>query len=676
MKNFVFLQTKPALILFLLLALLLLPGLACNLPDTGGGRVTTIQSPEHETVISQKNVTVVVPAGTVPQDSPVSIREVTAKPEGDYSGLKALGAYEITIGDQLIFQNPLEIQIQYDTADLRKDVPAQDQFFVAYLDETVQRWVETDFTLDETGSKVIISADHLTIWALFGLEDGVAVSYAPHFKIYFNEKLNAPLLSDKPSGAGLIFDFASQVRAALADAYDRYAAGQGTSNTGFKLPEQTQVYIDDWGVEKTAEWGWFSKNIEIPTSYSDLQELNQDSAHELFHAAQNQYMRVPTMLANRWWMEATADYAAARVGTSNGLKTNMGLDFIKKPLDDGDTKHMYRVSHFIDYLVSQGVDFKDLFEATISAGDPIRGMEDHLRSAGLALDELYTGFASSFIFGTKLQREPLPTGSLTDMADYKDEYNRERISASTLVAVPAHYAARLAAYALTDNPGVTYTAVLSALEPGPSVQVRYAVSSDSSPDGIYQMGELEGGKPEKVDLRGGEVVFFLVTNGGGSQETVTVAIDRPAGVSTYENTRTATLYNKFYTVDVSFTLTSNAPFEIVREMVAPNGETLILDLRMTTGLKGAVLNATATASNLQLAEPTAHPNLIPSIYETQWSLSDGSQISGGTANLTFAGDNPKPGSMSFDIITQVVNKLDSSSAPGGSGSVITIRVGE
>lgn len=659
-----------------LLLILLVTACRPRQASTSGSETTEITSPEQQSIVNyQDKLTLVVPPNTVPAGSQVSISTVKGAPEFAYTGVKTLGTYEVKIGDQASFSWPLQIQFKYDPLKLDREISAADQLTVAYLDVTSQRWVETDYLLDAESYTLTVTTDHLSLWGLFGLEDHVVVSTGPHFKIYFDDRLNAPLLTDKPSGAGLIYDFVAQVRSALEEAYENYQKTPGTAENGFKMPEMTRVYIDDWGPEKTAAWGWFSKSIEIPTSYSDLDELKQDVAHELFHAVQNQYAAVVTMNANRWFMEGSADYAAANIGTSNGLKTTLELDFIKKPLNDLDDKHMYRVAHFLQFIDQKGLDFKDLAEAILAAGgDALGGMEGFADARGTDLQDVYADFAQAFIFSDSLQRQPLPSSNPLDLADYKGSFDKSQTILSTQVNIPGEYAARLVGYEITDDASVApYKVFLSMLDQSSLVQVQYILEKD----GQRTIGDLESAKPVEVEIQGGTKVYFLVTNANENQGTVTVALEQnPTILSTsYSNSFNALIYNQDFTGGVSFTVSSTAPFEVVREMVAPNKETFILDLRIPDLKKGAEIYAEAGVSGIGNMNQAS--NLTPQIVESYWYVTDVGEIMGGSAAASLPPNSTQGVSMNFSILIDCTNNLvpNSSAVRCGSGTVVMIRIG-
>lgn len=669
-------------------ALLILFSVACSLANyipgnQGSGsqvtddQVTTVDEPGQPTTINFKEeLKLNIPPNIVPAGSQVTIANVKGAPEFKFPGLKPLGTYDIKMGDGSGFSQPVQIQIQYDPAKLRDDLPAADQLVAAYLDETTNAWMEVDYSVDEASHTVSILTAHLSVWSLFGLEDDSIVSTAPHFRIYFNDKLNAPLFG-KPSGAGPIYDFVAQVRAALVDAYDAYAKAPGSyGGIGFRQPDMTNVYLYEWkDPSDAAEWGWYSKNIRIPNSYSDLATLRQDVAHELFHSIQNQYTNVVSMHSNRWFMEGSADYAAATIGTTNGLQNTLGLDFIKKPLNDPDEKHMYRFSHFLQYMDQHDLPFKDLSEAILSTGgDALAGMEGFAKAKGTDLQEIYADFASTFVFGNSLKREPLPTGSPMDLADAKDSFQKSATRLSTTLDIPGNYTTRLVGYEITDDASVApYKAYLSLLDESSLVKARYVIDKEGEMTG----GPLDSSKPVEVELQGGMKVYFLVTNGNENQGTVTVALEQnPTILSTsYSNSFNALIYNQDFTGSVSFMISSTAPFEIVREMVAPNQETFVLDLRIPDLKNGAEIYVEGAVSSI--GNKNQESNLTPNIVERYWYVTEVGEIMGGSAAASLPPNSTQGVSMNFNILIDCTNNSikNSSAVRCGSGTVVIIRIG-
>lgn len=654
-----------------ILALVLLTA-ACGSP--GGAApdraATVVSSRERAVVRLGEEVAVEVPPDAVPAGSRVQIVRAEPPVEHAFSPLSPLATYDVTVGDLTAFHEPLLLRFRYDPARLRDDHPHEDQLVAAYLHPELNRWVEVDAAVDADAHEVLVSTDHLTLWSLLGFADDTVTSYSPHFAIYFREGLNAPALGPNPSGDA-IFDFAAEVRSALIAAYERYADG-----AGFKVPETSKVYIDDWGADKTAEWGWLSKNIEIPTTYSTLRELQQDAAHELFHAVQNQYVSVPYMVANRWWMEATADYAAAYVGTGHGLADALPLDFLHKPLDDGDDAHTYQVAHFVKYLVDRGASFTDLFEATMSSSDGVlAGLNAHLNASGGSLAAAYADFAYQFLFDTGVRRAGLKADVPTDLASSTDTYSRSGGPASRMVDVKGPCAASLASFRVqSDTPG-PFTATVSAIEPTSDVLVRYVVASSPREGAAVAQGLLEPGTPAKVDVEDGYYVHFIATNSASGAGHVTVAIEKPDGVKSVSRSRTAGMYNGDYEATVALELESTHAFEITDELTqGTGGEYYRMMANLTEGIvegKPATITARATISGLAFADPEDCPGCEPFIKEAYWYAPD--QVHSDEVTVTVTADDGPQTRLVYELIIHYLNR-EGEEYRGGGATVIDLVI--
>ena len=356
-----------------------------------------IENPDAVNIVTyQDKATVEIPANTVSSGTPVSIQEVSGARRHEFNDLETHATYDISIG--ATFTGDLTLRFKYDPSLLKAEYEPADQLVVAYFNEENQRWVEADFTLDKDNHEISVLTNHLSLWSIFGIEDNMVVTSAPNFKIYYNKNLNAPLLAgvDPNYATDPIYQFAAQVRTALVDAHAKYTAD------GFTPPAMTKVYIDDWGADATANWGWFSKNIEIPIQYDNLTELKHDCAHELFHAVQNQYLVFPTMVLNRWWMEATADYAAAELmGTKKYVP--ISATYLQKSLGTTDSVHEYQSARFVDYLARhQGINFNRLWEHTTSvwSADMVPVIGNYVATIkGTSFPDIYHDYARQIVFG-------------------------------------------------------------------------------------------------------------------------------------------------------------------------------------------------------------------------------------------------------------------------------------
>src|SRR5512140_3113863 len=159
MKKISLVPSKVNRIRFVVIILFLMLFLACNLerPSRIQSQVSTIQSPDQETVVNYgEELSLVIPANSVAGGSQVSIGKVTGAQAYEYSGMQTLGVYEIKIGEQTSFEQPLQIKIKYDASKLQGDIAAADQLVAAFLDESAGVWIETDFSVDEANASVTI----------------------------------------------------------------------------------------------------------------------------------------------------------------------------------------------------------------------------------------------------------------------------------------------------------------------------------------------------------------------------------------------------------------------------------------------------------------------------------------------------------------------------------------
>jgi hypothetical protein len=211
------------------------------------------------------------------------------------------------------FSNPLTISFYYDPETLNGDNSVADQLSMCYFDESSQTMVEVETTIDEANHTISTTTDHLSEWTMFklgiytilGYGQEEVVANSEQFIIYFDEEANAPKFKDDTI-RHTIYSFVSSVRTSLIDSYDLYLQAPSASVNGFmRLQNKTKVYIAPWNADGTAEWGWFSKNIEIPTTYSYLRDLEFEIAHELFHSIQNQYVNFYGMSQYRlYWYQS------------------------------------------------------------------------------------------------------------------------------------------------------------------------------------------------------------------------------------------------------------------------------------------------------------------------------------------------------------------------------------
>ena len=505
-------------------------------------------------------------------------------------------------------------------------------------------------------------------------DEDIVELYAPHFKIYFDKNLNAPMLTSETSGDP-IFDFAAQVRSTLVNAYEKYEKFPGSSSNGFNMPEDNDVYIDDWGATKTAEWDWFSKNIEIPLTYSSLKQLQHDAAHELFHAVQNQYINFISMNSYRWWMEATADYAAAYIGTNNSLINKLDLDYLKKPLNSSDEQHMYQTANFIKYLSDKGINFKDLFEITMnSSGSVLSAIKNHLSSTGDSLGDYYNDFAVDFLLASaNINRKK---GSNDKLVDYKGKYYYSRRSVSREISLDKNCTTNISAFEIEKEDDKEFNIFISALQPTVGIKVHYIVSSTEDPKNIVKQGELKAGAKSAVKLmiKDGYHVYFIVSNADSKPGSVTVALQSPDGNYTFRKKRKVKVYNGTFNLNIDFKLTSSYEFKIVSERtMMQNGELYHVELKFLEKIPdGEYANIIASVKLADLSFVDKRKK-VPFISEKYWYADK--KVPGESIKLKYSSDpNQSSKRLMYSVVIKYKNIGGDQEFWGGGANLISIMV--
>jgi len=567
-------------------------------------------------------VNVVIPPNTMSAGTKVEINEVAERIPLDFGGFIPQNMFEISASQIDGFNGQITIEFPYDKNSL--DVILEDsmQIAVAYYNEDYGAWQEVDFEIDNIKSSAIVKTDHLSLWSLFIKDSKYVTSTGPHFTIYFNKDLNAPLMEGMEAH-DLIYQYAAVARTGMYDAIQAYE-----DTLGLKIPEHTKVYIDafDRYKEREAEWGWFSKNIEIPTTYYEQKDLKIAVAHEMFHAVQNEYVTFTKMDQDRWFMEATADYAAAYVATSYGLPDNLRYSYLNSGIGDRDTYHMYQTAHFIKYLVDCGYDFKEMFEFVISGGSIAENnLNAFLNNKGTSLVEVYKNFVWTVIFENNSWVEPLKTNIYGDIAKYKLELDLdEQPRLVQQVDVGSYYAAALMAVKITSADDLIIPITVKATDATVySLDVQYALFDDESRTGYLEKDDISS-KPAEVSVFDGQYLYFLVIN-SAQNASVTIEIgEAEEEPEPYSKSVVAYVYNKDFQVDVEFYLQSSAPFVIEKDMEHPVDGSIILDIIFDKSDKDISIDMEAIVTNARFSTPDDWaPYLELRITDMYWETHSG-----------------------------------------------------
>jgi len=625
----------------------------------------TIKKPNQENIVNLNDkISVVIPPNTLPEGTKVEINQIGQSMRHDFNGFKPLGIFEITSSSGSELGGEITLEFSYDQSSLSAELESADQLAVAFYDEEYKAWQEVDIIINEAKSSVAVKTSHLSLWSIFGLEDKYVTSTLPGFTIYFNKDVNAPVIGSVASGDP-IYEYAAIVRTGLYDASKAYSA------LNLKMPDHTRVYIDQWDSDKEAEWGWFSKNIEIPVTYIDEQELHMVSAHELFHAVQNQYVTFATMAANRWFMEATADYAAAHIATSHGLKDSLPYSYLKTGISSSSTFHMYQTAHFIKFLVDNGYGFKDLFEGVMNgSGNALANLNTFISSKGGSLAELYNSFVYNVLFTSIIKTEALQTDLFSDVASITE--NLDLDAGGTInqtINTDQSYASSLFGVKISSKKHEISPVSISAIEPTSGIRVQYVITSGPDKESVIASDALTH-EPLEIMLEDGNYLYFIVTNSAPSNGYVTITIGKEAQIEPYTNTRTAKIYNDKFLVDVDFTLNSARPFVITREEVF--GDTLQLDIDFEDNGKPVMLDAEAIVSNLRFAEPESWSEYHEPVFKEMYWSYGGEQVNSSSVTVTLNPDTEWLVSFTYELIIDIYNKQDDIYSWGGGSIVIYV----
>lgn len=366
-------------------------------------------------------------------------------------GYEILGAIDVSMGDMHQLVEPLQVTMAYDPAKLNPDLPAAAQLGAVLFDAYTGKWIVIPSKIDEESHVVNFMTDHLSVLALYLHTDQTNYCETSHFIISYNrDSINqaAGLMTYTPI-LNLCENSPIFINA-VADSLE--LAHQGYVSAGFELPDtRIPVNVADLSqfpdiMGPSSQFDTLTGELIIDTltwGYPD--DLHQDCAHELFHYWQYNNLGIYKYLANQWWMDATADYAADQVayGSSNiGSTNSMGEDikgnYLEQSLNSENKSHAYATSHFVEYLMTQSggyATFMDLWLATTKTNSSIDDLNTSIKeNLYSTFDAVYRDFANYMLFDDNSMLpidEPVWTSSaVNDKLIYKAEMGEKNASAS------------------------------------------------------------------------------------------------------------------------------------------------------------------------------------------------------------------------------------------------------
>ncbi|MBI4319009.1 MAG: IPT/TIG domain-containing protein [Chloroflexi bacterium] len=413
-------------------------------PISISGPTTLKPSNEIQAFSYQGEVVVIVPGGLLKAPQTLSIAPVATAPAPNSEDLKQVALYDVSLGDLHELEKEIVIEVAYGSA-----VKDTDLVWLEYWDEAQKAWVMLPSEADRQKKVVRATTRHLSLVSVISAEEiaglqGKEVAEGnkgkwyyrnEYFRMEFNKAeveagtgpkagwYTKPDPKVKPVQADMP-RYVEDIWAYLNTGRERYQkAGLRElpkfDFTGFLSKHGTFVYVGGSGSSNRSKITG-SINISLDSAGSP-ELLNATVAHELFHSVQNLYYTAAGMTARKWWMEATADYAADRIamGGSNMMGGNINPRFLEKSLtysssvlwdaaaatgvvaDDPHGYHEYTAAYFIDFLVNKkGFNFAEMWNKVAEYYSPNIDavLEEYLLSKKMGLPQVYREFSRYWLF--------------------------------------------------------------------------------------------------------------------------------------------------------------------------------------------------------------------------------------------------------------------------------------
>ena len=267
-------------------------------------------------VTYEDSVSILIPQGTVSGDTKLTIAKLSVSSTPTDTEMEFPNAYEITLGDQHIFDKPLEITLKYDPAKLNEG-KLKYKIGAAYYDETINKWaLFKDVSVDTLQNTVSFNTTHLTklSWYHFKYAYGYTdYLTSPHFIIYWtdgkvvsNTDYKSTLTNHKGSAPHYIQDILYYLEEARA-VYEnkKLTVPKDTTNKAevrvLELPKGEDGNTSFFGFIR------INQKIEKSNYFSQEELVKVTCAHELFHYVQDYYyLWFGAGNYIKWWLEATA----------------------------------------------------------------------------------------------------------------------------------------------------------------------------------------------------------------------------------------------------------------------------------------------------------------------------------------------------------------------------------
>jgi hypothetical protein len=516
-------------------------------------------------------INLTVPGGALEQAAVVRVATVPSPPAPP-AGTSNLTVYDITIGDQQRFAPGIVIEIPYRSSMIPTGYWPYQAIQGIRWDTQSGAWVEIPTTVDTSRGVVVLETDHLCVAGFTAELQPAPITelYAIPFVIHFDPADDDAIAKawqgscayPPTSAEGL----ASRVREFLWDANTQYR-----QTYGFEPPVPSRFTGDGFihvyvGNYYNSEWNPTTKTITVsrepflPGAGADLR-LQAEMRHELFHAVQNAYVSVGWMDRNRWWTEATAEYASTYL-TNGTASTSYPLDaaFFSKPLTTIDSYHEYQTAHVVHRLIRwQNTSFREFWTFSTTYGSAY----DAVDAWGLAHSRSLEATIRNMMAELLVTTDDPPAVWARVRQSVLDGALPFLDSNSMQIVLYGHGTGAVTPAYRVSTGGATEVTLIDAWSGGgdplpDGCQVtRFIAKEDGTFEYDYGSDSRESHPfgPSVFKAKDGDVVFYTVVNGGTDAASVPIALTRPDARISPETAEIGAGEAVTYTVQVD-----NVPF--------------------------------------------------------------------------------------------------------------------
>lgn len=343
-----------------------------------------------QTVAYGDLVRVTVPAGVLSTRAALRIAEAPPLPPPPARLLKPGAEFDIAIGTQHEFRQDLTIELRYDPARLPARIPAANAMIVMSWDPEQEIWMSERTSVDTARQVVVVRTNHLSAKRLHYVDELGWILTSEHFHLLYDRSAKGELTqaattvvrpdgSRRKVGQSIRSVPMDSIAKLVSDALEHSWAAYAEPAMGFTMPSvprRSMVYFEP-GSDAPYK-AKLSNDLFFPTSFVDSDyassqaQIEHEAAHEYFHVVQNQYWRFVNMYRRKWWIEATADYAASAIAWRQpGRMARVPIDYFRLPILTVDGKHEYKTARLVDHLVRSRAEFKSLWDAVAAGGTDI-----------------------------------------------------------------------------------------------------------------------------------------------------------------------------------------------------------------------------------------------------------------------------------------------------------------